>query len=269
MFDSFVHNGQHKIHYYRTGQGKKTLLLLHGFTDCGLCWPRLVESLQDAYDLVMMDSRGHGLSDAPETGYDVFSQAGDAACIIQTLTLDKPVLIGHSMGAEIAAITAGEYPDLVKAIILEDPPWLDMPILPTPAEMQQRVDALRKSIETSQASSLEQLVAFCKLENPGWDDSERIPWATAKLQMKTNAAVGIIEPLPGWREVAGKIRCPVLLLRSDPDKGGIVTESVALEASRTWNDSQVVHIPNAGHNIRREQFEQYLDAVIRFLRMRD
>ena len=56
-------------HYYRTGGDRRTLILLHGFTDNGLSWARVARALERDYDVVMVDARGHGLSDGPETGY--------------------------------------------------------------------------------------------------------------------------------------------------------------------------------------------------------
>ena len=66
--DDVIANGI-RNHYYRTGGDKPPLLLVHGFTDNGLCWTRLARVLQRDYDIIMPDARGHGLSEAPEGGY--------------------------------------------------------------------------------------------------------------------------------------------------------------------------------------------------------
>ncbi len=48
-------------HYYRSdGRNKPSILLLHGFTDNGLCWSRVAHELEGSYDVVMTDARGHG-----------------------------------------------------------------------------------------------------------------------------------------------------------------------------------------------------------------
>ena len=56
-------------HYYRTGGEKPILILLHGFSENGLCWSRVAKALENDYDIIMVDIRGHGLSSGPETGY--------------------------------------------------------------------------------------------------------------------------------------------------------------------------------------------------------
>src|SRR5581483_10995969 len=87
------------IHYYRMGQpDKPPVALLHGFTDMGLCWMRLATDLAPDYDLVMIDAVGHGRSGGPEHGFRARA-AGDVLAVIAALGLDRPALIGHSMGA--------------------------------------------------------------------------------------------------------------------------------------------------------------------------
>ena len=58
------------LQYYRTGDGTlPPLVLSHGFTDNGLFWTDLAHALEKDYDVIMYDLRGHGFSDAPQTGY--------------------------------------------------------------------------------------------------------------------------------------------------------------------------------------------------------
>ena len=119
----FVQKNGVRIHYHRTGGDKPTLMLSHGITDHGMCWRRVAQALEKGYDLIMVDARGHGHSDAPETGYSSRDHAADLAGLIEALALEKPTIIGHSMGASNAAVVAGEYPYLMSGILLEDPVW--------------------------------------------------------------------------------------------------------------------------------------------------
>ena len=68
-----------KIHYNRTGGDKPPVVLAHGFTDNGLCWTRAAQVLEQDYDVIMYDARGHGFSDAPESGYSTEDHAADLA----------------------------------------------------------------------------------------------------------------------------------------------------------------------------------------------
>src|SRR5919202_1215582 len=86
------------IHYYRMGQrGKPPVVLLHVFSDAGLAWLRLAQDLKADYDLVMLDAVGHGRSGGPEHGFRARA-VSDVLAAIEALDLDRPVLVGHSMG---------------------------------------------------------------------------------------------------------------------------------------------------------------------------
>jgi N-formylmaleamate deformylase len=130
-----------KIHYWRTGGEGPPVVFSHGITDNGLCWTRLARALEDVYDVIMPDARGHGFSDAPDEGYAPGDQAADLAGLIQALGLIKPrpVLIGHSMGAATTAAAAADYPELVRCAILEDPPWMADALAVSPQEQGRRV----------------------------------------------------------------------------------------------------------------------------------
>src|SRR2546421_12766764 len=119
------------IYYYCTGGDKKpSILLLHGITNSGQCWPQLAHALEGSYDVIMTDARGHGHS-GTSADFSIVLLAEDAAAVIRALGLEKPYVWGHSMGAITAATLAAAYPDLVRAIVLEDPPMRDEPLSQT------------------------------------------------------------------------------------------------------------------------------------------
>jgi pimeloyl-ACP methyl ester carboxylesterase len=68
-----------------------------------------------------------------------------------------------------------------------------------------------------------------------------------------------------WKLVLSQISCPALLITADPTLGSIVTEESARALKTLLPQLKVAHIPGAGHNIRREQFEAYLAAVRGFV----
>jgi pimeloyl-ACP methyl ester carboxylesterase len=81
----------------------RAILLIHGWSQNHLCWARQYESaLVDEFRLVAFDLRGHGMSEAPlerEHYTDDRLWADDIAAIIDSLALDRPVLVGWSYGA--------------------------------------------------------------------------------------------------------------------------------------------------------------------------
>ena len=252
-----------KLHYHRTGGNKPSVVLLHGMTDAGPCWLRLAQALETDYDLIMPDARGHGLSDAPESSYGREDHAADAAGLIDALGLQKPVLIGHSMGAGAAAVAAATYPDKVGGLVLEDPPWRATEV--NEAERAAGAAAWRAAMAANKDKTVEELIALCRQQHPNWDETELRPWAESKQQVSPHAAGFAGGARAAWQETARAIRCPGILITADPALGSIVTPEVAAEAVTLWRQGRVVNLPGAGHNIRREQFAPYLQAVRQFL----
>lgn len=256
-----------RLHYTRTGGGKPPLIMAHGVTDSGLCWSRLAAELARDFDVIMVDARGHGLSQEMEGGYDPATQAEDLAGLIVGLGLEKPVVLGHSMGAATALVLAGTHPDLPGAILLEDPPawwttWYETP------EAEDRVTAMREMAIARKALSREALIAEQRGRHPAWTDAELEPWADAKqrVSLKVMSVFDRSNPTTvDWAEVLPRITCPVLLIVSDPALGGIVTAESAAALQALVPQTEVVTIPEAGHNIRRDQYERYLEAVRGFL----
>jgi len=253
-----------RLHYYHGGSGETAILLLHGATDNGMCWKPVADRLAEEYRVVMPDAQGHGLSDRLGPDFDYLDHARQVAGLVRELGIHKPVLAGHSMGAGTAANAAALYPDMPKAIILEDPGWGVPP--PAPSEKGPvNNDFVRRSVEMTQMS-LEQLVAQCRAENPSWPDEEMVPWAEAKQQYDTNLFSVMQIGRPSYRETVPKIKCPGLLLTAE---NGIVSDDIAAEAMEIWTAEKPlrhVKVMGAGHNIRREQYRTFMDAVLGFLK---
>jgi pimeloyl-ACP methyl ester carboxylesterase/predicted dehydrogenase len=264
--DDVIANGI-KIHYYRTGGNKPPLVLAHGFSDNGLCWTPVARALEHDYDVIMVDARGHGLSDAPDEAYAYEDRAADLVGLIQALGLEKPTVMGHSMGASTVAAAAAEYPNVIGKAILEDPPWRDEdPGEDLSAdEIEERVKEWHDRLLANKEKSREALIAGAREESPTWSEAELGPWAESKRQLSLKVLHRSARPWTPWREVAEKIACPTLLITADTEAGAIVSPEVAEEAAALNDQIQVVRIEGAGHSIRREAFKPYMQAVRNFL----
>lgn len=252
-----------RFHYTRTGGAKPPVVLAHGFSDAGLCWTPVAQALEADYDLIMMDARGHGLSDAPETGYTLTDMAGDLRGIITGLGLTRPAVIGHSMGGGITLAFAGLYPDVPGAIILEDAAALNAADFPHRRENNE--NPAQAMIARFSNKTRAELIAEIRA-SMAWPEAELGPWADAKLQFNPRAAQ--FHPTIGitWSELLPRITCPALLITADLDRGAIVRPDIAAAMQRQMPQLQVAHIPGAGHNIRREQFDRFVTVVRAFLK---
>ena len=256
------------IHYHRTGGKGPTLLLIHGFTDNGLCWSRVAREMQTHYDLVMLDSRGHGLSDKPHQGYSTDDYAEDVAGVIAALNLGKTTLVGHSIGATTAATVAAKYPQLVHGLILEDPIWRDQlgqSDSASPEKKAAMVTAVRQQIVVQQQMNTQQIETSGRESCPTWDAEEFPAWVQAKQQVSPDVAATLVSLRDDWQHMASEIQCPTLLITGNPDKDVVVSPTVVAQAQAINPLIQHTQLASAGHNIRRESFQPYLAAVRQFL----
>jgi len=121
--DGFVYANGVRLHYYRAvpAEGKPVIVMAHGVTDNGLCWTTVSEKLQGDYELYMLDTRGHGLSDPFAASDDGDTLIKDVVAAVKALDVEKPILMGHSMGAATVMRVGAEYPELAKAVVMLDP----------------------------------------------------------------------------------------------------------------------------------------------------
>ena len=262
-----VHANGIKIHYYRTGGAKPPIVLCHGATDNGLCWTPVAQALEQNYDVIMPDSRWHGFSDGPGEGNAPDCQVEDLVGLVHALRLEKPIIMGHSMGGGTALQAAAHYSELPRAIILEDPPLREPVAMENSGQAQPFAERMRQSILGYKGMSRQALVEMIHNQAPAWSEEELGPWADSKLQVSLNFVEEMKNrrmPFSPWEDLA-KITCPMLLITADPEKGAIITPEIAQKAAEALPSIKVVRIPGAGHNVRREAFGAYLAAVNDFL----
>ena len=85
------------------------LVLIHGITESWRSWEPLLAPLAAGHTVVAMDLRGHGGSSTGQ-GYDTGSMAGDVSEVVDALGLDRPLVVGHSLGGVVATAFAATFP---------------------------------------------------------------------------------------------------------------------------------------------------------------
>lgn len=251
-----VTDGQ--LAFHRTGGPGPVLVLSHGLTDNGLCWKRFVAAVEDRFDAIMLDARGHGRSSRIADGQS-FDPARDIADALVGLGISGAIVMGHSVGARATMDLAAARPDLVSRVILEDPPL--MPLLDGPAQLKRRA-GFRRQVEAYGQMTGTELLALGRKSHPTWGEDEFPAWAEAKSQVDPNALPNYLIP---WRDSLAKIQAPTLIVHGEAGMGSLVSSDLALEARGLNALVVTAEIAGAGHNTRRENFEGYLDAVLPFL----
>ena len=253
-----------ELFYTRTGNGDKpALVLAHGITDHGLCWHQFAADLEDQYDLIMYDAYGHGESSRIDPDKR-FNLAEDLHDLILALDLDQPGVIGHSMGASTAAAFAADHPEMLSALVLEDPPWSDQEI--SEKQISARMQEWKKENLKAKEKTVKELIKQQKKEAPNWEEAILEEWAQSKLRV--DPTIFDQDPLDRrpWRELAKAIKVPTLIVTGDVELGAIVTPELGVEAVKLLDKGEFGHISAAGHCVRYEQYQPYLTMIRLFLK---
>lgn len=230
-----------------TGGAALPLLLVHaGIADRGM-WDAQVVAFAPTRRVVRFDQRGFGGSDAPP---DAFAPAEDARALLDHLGIDRAVVVGDSMGGEVAIELALTHPDRVAGLVL----------CSTRAASDEASPELVAIWETSdaafQAGDRDRAVG---IEAAAWVDGRARPAGTLDPAARARAVAMIrstwerANDQPGERTPLdpprqgrlAEVACPTLVLRGDLDLPEITASTDRLAAGIPG--ATVAVIPNAAH----------------------
>jgi pimeloyl-ACP methyl ester carboxylesterase len=106
--------------YEEVGTGEPPLLFVHCWCGNHTFFARQVEHFARSHRVVAVDLRGHGASDKPYQEYTLDGFVDDLVWLCDQLRLVKPVIVGHSMGGNVALELAARHSELPAAIVLVD-----------------------------------------------------------------------------------------------------------------------------------------------------
>ena len=114
-----VRVGGINTHYVVAGDGRP-LLLFHGLGASVVTWRDNIGPLSKAFRVYAVDLPGHGDSDKPDIDYATDTMVQFVKDFIESLNLERPAIIGSSVGGALALMTALRHPDLVSGLVLVD-----------------------------------------------------------------------------------------------------------------------------------------------------
>src|SRR5688572_32090287 len=109
-------NGLHL--YYETHGSGRPLILLHGGLGSGEMFGPVIGALAAGHQVIVPDLQGHGRTADIDRPIDIRLMADDIAALIDHLGLEKPDLVGYSLGGGVAMFTAVKYPDKVGRLVV-------------------------------------------------------------------------------------------------------------------------------------------------------
>jgi pimeloyl-ACP methyl ester carboxylesterase len=104
--------------YFETHGTGQPLILLHGGLGSGEMFGPTLTELAQQHQVITVDLQGHGRTADIDRPIDIRLMADDIAALIDHLKLDKPDVVGYSLGGGVALFTAVKYPDKVRRLVV-------------------------------------------------------------------------------------------------------------------------------------------------------
>lgn len=104
------------LYYERSGEGSP-VVLLHGGLGSGEMFGPILPTLSEHHEVVLVDLQGHGRTADVDRPLDVSTMADDVAALIEHLGLDRPDVVGYSLGGGVAWQVAFRHPDKIRRMV--------------------------------------------------------------------------------------------------------------------------------------------------------
>ena len=253
------------FHYRDWGGSGRSLVLLHGLASTCHIWDLVAPILSEDYYVVALDQRGHGESAKPEGGYDFASVANDLLGFIQGKGLDRPIIVGHSWGGDVALEFSVAYPSAASGLCFLDGGMVE-PSARYPSLGEARVQMAPPVLT---GMTVDQFLERVRNGNQARMMAPRVEEAvlanfailednTIRPQLSRENHIRIIEAL--WDhhppQLYPRLECPVLILpaqqRSNPaemerlerKEAGVAAAAGSMQRSKVvWLEDSVHDVP--------------------------
>jgi pimeloyl-ACP methyl ester carboxylesterase len=244
----------------RAGAGDTTILLLHGFGESLTTWRAIFDPLAERHRVVAMDLPGLGGSAKPDTTYTLPAMTDMLSRFVDRWTQGPLVVIGQSMGGELAASLALARPDRVKLLVLI-----------APAGYRVGLFGILDPMTRDKANTLGRYLALrsfiTPIHDPAWlaEPESSAAYDLTGDSRYSHATARMLEEFDftGLRERFRDIRQPTLLIWGGNDP--VIPFAVGDTLSRLIPCAHFLPLPTAFHRPQAEVPDTVLSAVQRFL----
>ena len=284
--DEWTRYGGLRMHVRDWGGEGRPVVLLHGLASTCRIWDFVGPLLARHFSVIAVDQRGHGDSGKPDHGYDFASVGNDVAAILSGRGIERPVLVGHSWGADVALELAAAQPELLQGIVFVDGGTID-----ASARYDTLDDALRQmappdfsGVTPSQflerVRSGGQWATLIGQHGPPAEEIilgnfETLDDGTLRAKLSRDNHLRIIEAL--WdhhpRELYPEVKCPVLMMparqRENPDayertlarsESIAAAESLLTRSKTAWLEDSIHDVPVQRPELVAETIRSHIQA---------
>jgi pimeloyl-ACP methyl ester carboxylesterase len=253
-----------KLHYRKYGKGTDYLIILHGLLGSSQNWHRVARALSDQFNIIVPELRNHGESPHGKHSFDLMR--GDLFELLNHQQIDKPILLGHSMGGLVAMLFAFSYPERLRALIVVDiAPETHLTGMNYIFRALQNVDLTivnrREDAEQQLAASIEnQTIRQFLLQNLKRQDDGSYTWRCNLpelhrfIQNPERFKIRETDRYPG----------PVLFVGGGRSDYQLVEKENLIR--QHFQNYQLIMIPNAGHWVHFQAMPEFVEVLNTFMK---
>ena len=268
--DREVPNPQHRAEWLevdgvrlrsvRAGSGEPTLVLIHGYGESLTTWRSVFDRLAEDHQVVALDLPGAGGSDKPDSSYSLPALTRRVSRFLDTWTSGPIVIVGHSMGGEVAASLALERPDRIVRVILI-----------APAGYRIGLGGIVETMNPGRARTIGKYLALrsfiTPIHDPGWmyEPDSLAGYDLTEDAGYSRASTRVLEEFDfmALRDRFKDITQPTLLIWGGLDP--VVPFSVGDTLSRTIPCVRFVPLPKAFHRPQAEVPDTVVAEIRKFI----
>lgn len=256
-----------RLHYLDWGTpGKQPLVLLHGGSAYAQWWDFFAPAFTDNYHVIAPDWRGHGASQhADPPAYSTRHYIDDLHKLLVKIGVERPVILGHSMGGHNAVIYATQHAAEMAALVMVDTnvsyPESAVQFLRKIGEKPAKVfDSFAEAVSRFQVLPRESLFSKDRLEYiASFAFQQR---ADGKWVAKLDRRTLFRDPVDG-RELLSHIRCPTLIVKAE--NSPVLNHEKLARLCASFPNGRWAEVKNCYHHIMLDNPEGLIAVVQGFL----
>lgn len=259
------------LHYKFYQSGKPVLVLIHGLLSSLETFESLVPELQAHFDLLLVDQRGHGKSPAQGEDYTVDRMAQDLKALLDSLKMNKVILLGHSMGGRTVLRFGELYPDMVEKLIIEDMGIHQRQERTSKRDQEKSAAAQKAHISSLIFKSKDDIYSIISpLYSYALDllNTKVIEHGPQKYELMFWPDVSVHYGYQGnFTDLTSALTSttfPILFIVADPAQGSAMSEKCIEHIKEFVPRAHFRFIPKSWHNIHKTKPKEFCEAVIEF-----
>jgi pimeloyl-ACP methyl ester carboxylesterase len=269
--DHHVVLGGMRLHYLDWGGSGAQVVFLHGGGLTAHTWDLVCLALHTSARCVALDQRGHGDSEwSPGLDYDTNAHVSDLEALIRHLGLERPVLVGQSMGALNALSYAARHAELLAGLVLVDmTPDVRMAgakrifdFVTAPAELDSVEEFVSRAVEFNPSRD-SRLLRRSLLHNLRQLPNGKWTWKYDRRAMTREHFEKVHGEVSAIRERLGEVTCPTLVVRGE--SSDVVSPESAEALAKALPDATRTTIADAGHTVQGDNPRALAAAIGAFL----